>query len=669
MKKLLLVFSLFLPIAVVHSFLPAETKLIKSARKSMDYMSYKQAVSYLKQALSKKSGQKDVRIYLAFAYSRMGKDEEAIRALKEEIFLFPDSLNAFILLGYLYFNQGHYDKAVSTCHDFEAVVENAAKAEAKKDGLDLLKRSHLVIFSSRHQYFVGKVRAKNSNFCLPYFILGLFYKKSGNFRKAANNFEYALEWGYDPVECHIQLIDAELAKENWKGALSKSQEALEAEGPQAEFNFLMGFSYHHLGEKENAVRCFKKSIELKPYLRESLKNLAKIYIGQEEFKNAIPLLRKVLKMGAFDQESYSLLKLALLRQAAGAGQNKNEKISTQLSKHFIDEVELEYKYDFAADANDVVWGINIVALDLIEGGRISAAANLMQNFLEIHDLSPELNYNLAKLYKINKNLGKALQYAWRAKELKEDYKDAFDLVASIFFELEDFEESVKFYEKVIELDPKDAMSHFNLGCVCFSIKDYEKAEEHWRKAIKNEQKIKKAKEKDKPSQGELSLDITVKVWPISFESHKSLGHLYLRKNLREKALDEFIKAIELEPEDPGPYFEVGKIYFELKDQKKATFYFDKYIYLGGNEEKVKEIIKYSSSGGLYLPMEAVMLSGVRPAFSSNLLDRQNQISGRFHDKGKMYLTDTEEDTGLHPVMDFELHQDYTPFKELIRPKG
>ena len=617
MKKLLPVFSLFFSIAVVYPFLPAETKLIKSARRSMDYMSYKQAISFLKQALSEEPSQKDVRIHLAFAYSRMGKYEEATRALKEELVLFPDSLNAFILLGYIYFKQGHYDEAASTCHDFEAVVEKAAKAEAKKDGLDLSKRSHLVIFSRKHQYFVGKVRNKNSNFYLPYFILGLSYKQSGSFRKAANNFEYALEWGYDPVECHTQLIDVELIKKNWQGALSKSQEALEAEGPQAEFNFLMGFSYHHLGETENTVRCFKKSIELKPYLSESLENLAKIYIGQGEFKNAILLLRKVLKMGAFDQETYSLLRQALLRQATGAEPKKIEKTSTKLSKDFIDELELEYKYDFVADVNDVVFGINYSALDLIKAGRINAAGNLMQNFLEIHDLSPELNYNLAKLYETNKSLGKALQYAWRAKELKEDYKDAHDLVASIFFELKDFEESVKFYEKIIEFDPKDAMSHFNLGCVCFAMKDYAKAEGHWRKAIKNEQKIKQAEEKDKSSQGELSSDITVKVWPISFEAHKSLGHLYLRKNLKEKALDEFIKAIELEPQDPGPYFEVGKIYFELKDQKKATFYFDKYIYLGGNEEKVKEIIKYSSSGGLCLPLEATMLSGVRPAISRN----------------------------------------------------
>jgi tetratricopeptide (TPR) repeat protein len=394
--------------------------------------------------------------------------------------------------------------------------------------------------------------------------------------------------GYDPVECHTQLIDVDLIKEDWQEALSKSQEALEAEGPQAEFSFLMGFSYHHLGERENAVRCFKKSIELKPYLTESLENLAKIYISQGEFKNAIPLLNRVLKMGAFDQEVYSLL-----RQATEAEPKKIEKTSTKLSKDFIDELELEYKYDFVADLKDVVFGINTSALNLIKAGRINAAGNLMRSFLEIYDLSPELNYNLAKLYVINNSLGKALQYAWRAIELKEDYKDAHDLVGSIFFDLEDFEESLKFSGKVIEFDPKDAVSHYNLGCVCYAMKDYGKAERHWRKAIKNEQKIKQAEEKDKSSQKELSIDITVKVWPISFEAHKSLGRLYLRENSKEKALEEFIKAIELEPQDQELSFEVGKIYFALKDQKKATFYFDRYIYLGGNEEKVKEIIKSS----------------------------------------------------------------------------
>ena len=66
----------------------------------------------------------------------------------------------------------------------------------------------------------------------------------------------------------------------------------------------------------------------------------------------------------------------------------------------------------------------------------------------------------------------------------------------------------------------------------------------------------------------------------------------MRKNAKEQALKEFIKAIELEPQDPGPYFELGKIYWKHNDKNNAMTYFDKYIYMGGDEEKVKEIIKF-----------------------------------------------------------------------------
>jgi protein O-GlcNAc transferase len=591
MKKLVFVFSFFFSITFAYPYLPAETKLVKSARRSMDYMSYEQAVGYLEQAILEDPSQKDARIYLAFSYFRLGKEVESIQALKEELILFPDSFNAFSLLGYIYFNQGDYDKATNTCLGYE----NVAKVQAKKDGMNLFPGNRFFISPRKRRNYISRVRAKYPNYSLPYFILGLSYKRSGSFRKAVDNFQYALEWGYDPVACYTQLIDVELSKKDWRGAVSKSQEALEIEGPQAEFYFLMGFSYHHLGETENAVECFKKSIELKPYQTESIENLAKIYIRQGKFKNAGSLLRRALKMGTFNQETYSLQS-----DSASAESKKIEEARTKLDKDFVDALELHYQYDFIVDVNDVVFGIHNAALDLLKAGRIDAAGNLMRTFLEINDLSPGLNYNLAKLYELNKSFGKALKYAWRAKELKAEFKDAYDLIASIFFDLGNFEKSAEFYNKVIELNPNDAMSFYNLGCVFSAMKDDGKAETHWRAAIQNEQKTKPAEKKDESSKEELSIDITVKVWPISFEAHKSLGHLYLQQHSHEKALEEFIKAIELEPQDPGPYFEVGKIYFELKDRENATFYFDKYIYLGGNEEKVTIIIKSSGKGGFCL---------------------------------------------------------------------
>ena len=89
----------------------------------------------------------------------------------------------------------------------------------------------------------------------------------------------------------------------------------------------------------------------------------------------------------------------------------------------------------------------------------------------------------------------------------------------------------------------------------------------------------------------MNITLIVTKRPISFEAHKSLGSLYLQKNLKEKALEEFKMAVEIEPEDPEPYYEIGRIYYERNETKKAAFYFDKYLYLGGEEEKVKEILK------------------------------------------------------------------------------
>jgi tetratricopeptide (TPR) repeat protein len=67
--------------------------------------------------------------------------------------------------------------------------------------------------------------------------------------------------------------------------------------------------------------------------------------------------------------------------------------------------------------------------------------------------------------------------------------------------------------------------------------------------------------------------------------------------LPEKALKEFKKAIKLEPDDPEPYYELGNIYNKKSEHnekyvRKAVFYYEKYLYLGGEkEEEVKVLLK------------------------------------------------------------------------------
>ena len=78
--------------------------------------------------------------------------------------------------------------------------------------------------------------------------------------------------------------------------------------------------------------------------------------------------------------------------------------------------------------------------------------------------------------------------------------------------------------------------------------------------------------------------------PFNFRSHKSLGRMYLQQGFKEKALEEFLKAIELEPWIAELYFEVGKIYSKKGEKKKAVSYLEKYFIFGGREEAAKELL-------------------------------------------------------------------------------
>jgi len=551
----------------------------------MDFTEYERAIGYFAQTLSANPNQKDVRTNQGFAYFMLGKYDDAIRVLKEELALFPDSLDASILLGYVYFNQEKYEEAAKLCQDYDELLEKALREEAKKKGLKFERKKDRDEFEENYEYFFDKVRKKNPNLGLPYFILGFHHKKSGNYDEAEENFNQAAKKGYNSVACKAQLIDMELARKNWKEGLAKSRIALQTEDSKSEFYFLMGYAYYHLGEIERAVYCFDNAFKLRPYEVEAAKNLGKIYFNQNEFKKATSLLKKVLNIVPFDYEAKFLIERSATEKSIQKKENK-----PKITKNMVDMVDLEYKYVFKSDINHIISVMNESALSLLRSGHLGKAIRLIRVFLEIHDLSPDLNYNLAHFYSMNNDLGKAIKYAWRVTELKQNFRDAYDLVGNIFFRLEDYENAIVAYQKVIDIGPKDAKGYYNLGCVYSAMEDLDKAEESWKNAIGRE-KVRKVK-KEKALEDELTRTVTVFKASVSAKAHDGLGRLYLQRNQSEKALEHFEKAVEIEPEKPELYYEIGKIYLNQKNTKKAIYSFERYLYLGGKEEeKVKEILE------------------------------------------------------------------------------
>ena len=382
------------------------------------------------------------------------------------------------------------------------------------------------------------------------------------------------------------MIDIELARENWQEALAKSRIEMQLEDSKSEFYFLMGYSYYHLGETDRAVYCFDNAFKLRPHEVETAKNLGKIYFNQNKFKKATSFLKKVLNIVPFDYEAMFLLDRSSNEKPVQKEENK-----PRITKNIVDKVDLEYKYVFKSDINHIINVMNETALSLLKSGHLGKAIGLIRIFLEIHDLSPDLNYNLANFYRMNNDLGKAIKYAWRTTELKKDFRDAHDLVGNIFFRLGDFENAIIAYQKVMDIGPRDALGYYNLGCVYSAMGDLDNAEESWKNAVSRE-KVRKFEKKEKASKDGLSRTVTVFKASVAAKAHDGLGRLYLQRNQSEKALEHFEKAVEIEPGKPDLYYEIGKIYLDKKNTRKAIYAFERYLYLGGKEEKkVKEILE------------------------------------------------------------------------------
>lgn len=567
-----------------HVYPQTEIDLIKIADRNMDLLDYEQAVRLYTQAIENKPKIKEIRVSLGYAYFQLRRCDEAIRALKEELSLFPDSYSAYNLLGYIYFSQNKFKDAFEACAAYDSSFNDIIRKKALKKGFPKKYDPG----SAKHQAFLAEIRSKNPNLGLPNFILGLIYKENGNFPEAETHFTFAYARGYDPTSCMTQLLDIDSLEEKWEEGLEKAKDAIIREGPQPEIYFMMGYIFYQLKEVENAIFNFEISLEMKPYLVEAIRNLAIIHYNQEEFKKASLLFKKVTKFNPYDLNAEFYSKDALIKEK----QSQNIKEKLELTKNIADNADVKYVYTLKNNVQFISKLINDTALSLIRSGKIREAMVGLQEFLKISDISPEMNYNLGQLYIASGRPEKALKHALRAVELNVDFKDAYDLIGNIYFKIEDYENSLQAYREVIRIDSGDAMGHYNQGCVYSALNNFDEAESCWKTAIQSEKGIREIKKKKKMSKDKLEISIIVHRRPVSFKAHKALGMLYVEQNLKDKALVEFEKSVELEPDDQESHYELGRIYQAKKDFLKAIFHYEKYLYLGGeDEEEVKKILK------------------------------------------------------------------------------
>lgn len=600
-------------LSLIHYALPwaEEKELIKEADLLLDMLEFEAAIENYTKALSQNPLEQDIRRRMAFACSEQGKADEALMYLKEELGLFPDNQEALDLLFSLLYRAGRLEEANALLQQ----LRESLTAREEKPALGPL----------------------------GLFILGINSKKIKNYDEAKDYFWKALKEGYDPVKCTVQSIDLDLIQGKLDSALYAIREAIQSYGSKPEFLFLHGLRFYERTKTSPAayypdyfrttIKYFEEVLRIKPDFKDALFNLACLSYNFNQFREAAGHFEKLLALEPENEKIKFYLSCCQMRlsEAPQSAEDCPQKI--ELSKESIDSPNLEYQYKPKNNMDFILQNINNLALEFIKEGKFHEAARRFRNALKVLPESPEANFNLGMVYlwlgffheaekhallalRKDNFFGSLPPYLVRRiasdrraslpepskiplsewtfeKALQEGnfFLEAYDLLGNIYFKKGDLEKSVLAFIRVLEINPRDAMGHYNLGCTYLALKDEKKAEEEWKKAIDYEEKLTREGKREEKSEDELRISLIVYKRTISFRAHKSLGRLYFEKYLLDQARKEFEDALKLEPGDQESYYFLGKIYQAKNDLKKAIYYFEKCLYYGGQDTEVKEILR------------------------------------------------------------------------------
>jgi len=336
-------------------------------------------------------------------------------------------------------------------------------------------------------------------------------------------------------------------------------------------------------------------------------NLARTFYNQGQYQEASKLWARMLEDDPKDLVTKLNLGRALFhsREIEAAAQHfKEAGITISPEKYSPKYLPLQYEIeedkilDFEYELSFLSLGsiLNFRALSAIRKGNLKIAKEILHLASVLDKEFAPAHFNLGLLYFNSGEMEKAKKYCLLALQYNEYFLEAHNLMGRIYYMENNFEEAVKEFRRVVEIDKSDAMGHYNLGSSLYALQDWQNAEREWKNAIEYEGKqIKERKKEEIISQDEVKRSVVVREKLASFRAHKSLGWMYFHQGFYEKALKEFLKAIELEPTDPDSFFGAGKIFKEKGEKKRAIFYLEKYLYMGGKEEeearKLLELLK------------------------------------------------------------------------------
>ncbi len=473
-------------------------------------------IEYLKRAIDMNKKDVGVRKMLAAIYEQSGLAEKAIAQYNDILSLKRDDAGSLAGLLRCYIKTRDYDKAI-------------------KAGVKLLKispRDASVLANIGYAYgntgAWGKAIANykeslqiNPDDTLVRFRLGEAYEKANDLKNAVEQYRIVLTKARETEHVKIALAGANLRAGNYDESIRLYKEIVAKQPRNATAYANLGLAYGGKGQWKEEIENYKKAISLNPKDPVVHYNLASAYEKRNQDHDAAREYQAVLKTNPGDLEATTkLADIDFKNKRYNEAIRVYEKILKTSPRKAAIHANLGFAYG--------------------ELKKYKLSAEYYEKAIKYGIKDAQVHYNLAYTYdKLGRKKEAIREYEYVASSRPN--MDVLDILAEHYTDEKQYENAIKTYKKMININPKRATAYSGLGYVYGLKNDVDKEIEYYKISLRYD-----AEDDD---------------------VYLSLGKAYEKKGMYQDALKAYIHAYELNPDSNVAAKKIPALKIKILQQK------------------------------------------------------------------------------------------------------
>lgn len=436
---------------------PAELGVLLASQSRLQ-----EASALFEKALRLKPGDKETRRNLAASYWRLGRLAEARESLQTVLKSDPEDSLAILLLGLVLEDFGDHRSAANLLETVPQIVRQ------RPETLSALARAyyHLGEREKAREVVLGLLN--HTDDAQGVFQAGRTAAQFSDYDIAEKLFT-ALRGSYPDrgvLEYNIALSEFST------GRLAESERTLQAAiaagVPTADIYDLLGWCYQRQGKHLEAVRSFQRGIGLDSSHDTLFLDLAEVLSENKDFRGALEIVRRVLKVFPPSARAYKLIGSVEMRQAepkaAAESYLKAQEIApadaeaslgvavAQWAANETEQARNSFERGITRFPGDAMFHLQYAEflLDLAETGDRSVephALELLRASLKLDLSNPEAHYYLGRLFLQQQKYQDALSELKAAEGLRPEMAKIHYALGRVYQKLGRTEEAARENEK------------------------------------------------------------------------------------------------------------------------------------------------------------------------------------------------------------------------------